>query len=101
MINKMGNDFNVREPWGTLITNHQARSTGYDFFEEPWSDIVTLEEIDEVVEAGDRSEVDFAHLCARDAQRFRGRPPPDLDFVCNNMFGNLAYRIRTIRFRVN
>ncbi len=46
MINKIGNDFYMREPWGSLITNHQARFTGYDFINEPWSDIVTLEELD-------------------------------------------------------
>ncbi len=47
-IRRMGQDYHDREPWGTLITNHQARFTGYDFASEPWSDIVTLESLDEV-----------------------------------------------------
>jgi len=47
-IKKMGQDYHEREPWGTLITNHQARFSGYNFAEEPWSDIVTLESLDEV-----------------------------------------------------
>ena len=47
-IRQMGQDYHDREPWGTLITNHQARFTGYDFAPEPWSDIVTLESLDEV-----------------------------------------------------
>ncbi|MEM6844896.1 MAG: DUF5060 domain-containing protein [Bacteroidota bacterium] len=47
-IRQMGQDYHDREPWGTLITNHQARFTGYDFAQEPWSDIVTLESLDEV-----------------------------------------------------
>jgi hypothetical protein len=37
-----------QEPWGTLITNHQKRYQGYSFVEESWSDIITLEDIDQV-----------------------------------------------------
>jgi len=48
VINQMGRDFDRREPWGTLITNHQQRGQGYSFVDEPWSDIVTLEDLDEV-----------------------------------------------------
>ncbi len=47
-IRRMGNDMAQREPWGTLITNHQSRFDGYDFVHEDWSDIVTLEDLDEV-----------------------------------------------------
>ncbi len=47
-INRMGQDYHEREPWGTLITNHQSRFDGYAFAEESWSDIVTLESLDEV-----------------------------------------------------
>jgi hypothetical protein len=47
-IDQMGQDFAAREPWGTLITNHQARFSGYDFVDAPWSDIITLEDLDEV-----------------------------------------------------
>jgi len=47
-IRQMGQDYHEREPWGTLITNHQARFSGYDFAGELWSDIVTLEGLDEV-----------------------------------------------------
>jgi hypothetical protein len=50
-IQKMGQDYHEREPWGTLITNHQSRFSGYDFGKEPWSDIVTLESLDEVAGA--------------------------------------------------
>ena len=48
VINKMGIDIMRREPWGTLLTNHQRRFQGYDFVDEPWSDIVTLEDLDQV-----------------------------------------------------
>lgn len=47
-IDRMGRDFAAREPWGTLLTNHQARFTGYAFVEAPWSDIITLEDLDQV-----------------------------------------------------
>jgi len=47
-IDRIGRDMEQREPWGTLITNHQARLSGYDFTEAPWSDIVTLEDLDQV-----------------------------------------------------
>jgi len=48
VINKMGRDFERREPWGTLITNHQQRFQGYYFLDSPWSDIITLEDRDQV-----------------------------------------------------
>lgn len=47
-INRMGRDFAACEPWGTLLSNHQARFTGYAFVEAPWSDIITLEDMDQV-----------------------------------------------------
>jgi hypothetical protein len=47
-IDRMARDFAGREPWGTLLTNHQARFTGYAFVDAPWSDIITLEDIDQV-----------------------------------------------------
>jgi hypothetical protein len=47
-INQMAGDIASREPWGTLITNHQCRFKGYDFTECEWSNIVTLEDIDQV-----------------------------------------------------
>ncbi|WP_114749948.1 DUF5060 domain-containing protein [Pleomorphovibrio marinus] len=47
-IDMLGNDFARREPWGTLITNHQSRFTGYMFVNEVWSDLVTLEDLDQV-----------------------------------------------------
>ena len=50
-IRQMGQDYHDREPWGTLITTHQARFTGYDFAQEPWSDLITLESLDEVAGA--------------------------------------------------
>jgi hypothetical protein len=51
VIDKMGRDFRRREPWGTLITNHQQRFQGYSFVDAPWSDIITLEDLDEVAGA--------------------------------------------------
>jgi hypothetical protein len=47
-INRIGRDFAAREPWGTLLTNHQSRFTGYAFVDAPWSDVITLEDIDQV-----------------------------------------------------
>ena len=51
VINKMAADFRRREPWGTLLTNHQSRFQGYSFIHEPWSDIVTIEDLDQVAGA--------------------------------------------------
>ncbi len=48
VINKMERDFAAREPWGTLLTNHQQRFQGYYFLDSEWSDIVTLEDRDQV-----------------------------------------------------
>ena len=47
-LTKIGEDMARREPWGTLITNHQSRYKGYSFVNATWSDIVTLEDIDQV-----------------------------------------------------
>ncbi len=47
-IDLIGRDMADREPWGTLITNHQRRFSGYAFVDAPWSDIVTLEDRDQV-----------------------------------------------------
>jgi hypothetical protein len=47
-INHMGQDMATWEPWGTLLTNHQCRFSGYDFTDAPWSDIITIEDIDQV-----------------------------------------------------
>lgn len=48
MIEKMGSDMHAREPWGTLITNQENRFAGYSFVDAPWSDIITLEDLDDV-----------------------------------------------------
>lgn len=47
-INAMGRDMAKREAWGTLITNHQSRFKGYDHIQEPWSDLISLEDLDQV-----------------------------------------------------
>lgn len=52
VIEAMGCDFDKREPWGTLITSHQQRTTGYDFVDAEWSDLATLQDIDQA--AGER-----------------------------------------------
>ena len=47
-IDRIGRDFARREPWGTLLTNHQSRFSGYAFTDAPWSDVITLEDLDQV-----------------------------------------------------
>lgn len=47
-IEKMGAAWKAREPWGTLLTNHQRRFQGYSFAGADWSDIVTLQDRDQV-----------------------------------------------------
>lgn len=47
-IKKIAKDMAVRKPWETLLTNHQSRFRGYSFVDEPWSDIVTLEDLDQI-----------------------------------------------------
>jgi hypothetical protein len=47
-ISGMGRDMASREPWGTLLTNHQCRWSGYSFVDEPWSDVITVEDLDQV-----------------------------------------------------
>ena len=49
MIDRMGRDMALREPWGTLITNHQARFSGYDFVDASWSDFITIEDLDQEI----------------------------------------------------
>ncbi len=48
VIHKIGLDMMKREPWGTLLTNHQQRFQGYSFTDCVWSDIITLEDMDQV-----------------------------------------------------
>ncbi len=48
MIDRIAKDMAAREPWGTLLTNHQLRWSGYSFCDAEWSDIVTLEDLDQV-----------------------------------------------------
>lgn len=51
IIDRIARDLRRREPWGTLLTNHQRRFQGYSFAAAPWSDIVTLEDRDQVAGA--------------------------------------------------
>jgi hypothetical protein len=48
IINQIGRDMKAREPWDTLLSNHQSRFKGYDFVDADWSDIITLEDLDQV-----------------------------------------------------
>jgi hypothetical protein len=48
VIDRIGRDMAAREPWGTLLTNHQRRRSGYAFVDSPWSDIITLHDLDQV-----------------------------------------------------
>ncbi len=50
-INRIGTDMRAREAWGTLLSNHQARFRGYSFLNAAWSDIITLEDQDQVAGA--------------------------------------------------
>lgn len=50
-IERIGRAMKRREPWGTLLTNHQQRFQGYSFVGAAWSDIVTLEDRDQVAGA--------------------------------------------------
>ncbi len=47
-IDTIARDMARREPWGTLLTNHQMRFSGYSFLECDWSDIVTIEDLGQV-----------------------------------------------------
>jgi hypothetical protein len=47
-ISQMGRDMAAREPWGTLLTNHQCRWSGYSFVDESWSDVITVKDLDQV-----------------------------------------------------
>lgn len=47
VIEQIGQDMAAREPWGTLLTNHQRRWSGYAFVESAWSDIITLHDLDQ------------------------------------------------------
>lgn len=48
IIDRIARDMAAREPWGTLLTNHQLRFTGYDFCDDEWSDMAILQTLDEV-----------------------------------------------------
>ena len=50
-IDRIGRDMRTREAWNTLLSNHQARFTGNSFANAPWSDIITLEDRDQVAGA--------------------------------------------------
>ena len=47
-IDRIAEDMAAREPWETLLTNHQCRWSGYNFCDRPWSDMVILEDLDQV-----------------------------------------------------
>lgn len=50
-INQIAHDMDAREPWGTLLTCHQTRFSGYAFVDQPWSDMVLLQDMDQVAGA--------------------------------------------------
>jgi len=47
-INQIAQDMAEREPWATLLTNHQSRFKGYSFLDATWSDITTIEDLDQI-----------------------------------------------------
>ena len=38
----------AHDPWGTLLTNHPCRGSGCAFADDPWSDVNTIEDLDQV-----------------------------------------------------
>lgn len=48
VIDKIANDFHQREPWGTLITNHESRYRGYHFTQKAWSSMALLSDVDQI-----------------------------------------------------
>lgn len=48
IIDRIAKDMAAREPWETLLTNHQLRWTGYSFCDAEWSDLVTLQDLDQI-----------------------------------------------------
>jgi hypothetical protein len=48
-VDAVGRAIAAREPWGTLITSHQRRGTGYAFARASWSRIVTLQTLDALI----------------------------------------------------
>ncbi len=77
VIDRIGGEMAEREPWGTLLTNHQARWTGYAFCASPWSDIVTVEDLDQV---DGRLILDYRSRCSApvvlDEDRYEHHRPP-------------------------
>ncbi len=47
-VNLVAAFMRAREPWGTLMTSHQMRYTGYYFVASTWSDMVVLQTLDAV-----------------------------------------------------
>lgn len=47
-IDRIARDMKKREPWGSLLTNHQKRFSGYEFVDAEWSNIITIEDLDQV-----------------------------------------------------
>lgn len=77
-IDQIAEDMAAREPWQTLLTNHQIRFTGYAFWDRDWSDIVTLEDLDQA--AGQiildyRAKVKMPII--NDEDRYEHYRPPD------------------------
>ncbi len=92
VINQIGRDMKEREPWGTLITNQQNRFAGYSFVDEPWSDIITLEDLDQV--AGEiileyRSKGNDPVVLDEDRYENYRNPTNDRYFYRRFMWGNL------------
>ena len=77
-IDRIAKDMTSREPWGTLLTNHQCRWSGYSFLDAEWSDIVTLEDLDQVhgqliLEYRDKAKVPVIN----DEDRYEHYRPPE------------------------
>jgi len=91
-VRQIGRDLLERERWGTLITNHQSRWSGYSFLDEPWTGIVTLEELGQV---GGEAILEYrkkAHCpVVNDEDRYESWRPPKHDryFFRRLMWGSL------------
>lgn len=84
-VDQIGRDMANREAWGTLLTSHQARWEGYSFVDASWSDIITLEDLDQV--GGDlirdyRSQSDNDPVINEEDryEMYRGAEHPDFFF---------------------
>jgi hypothetical protein len=95
LIDTIGRDFARREPWGSLISNHQCRSSGFAFGNTSWAGLVLLEDLDQVAGARVAEYYRSAELpIIDDEDRYELYKGPEhpLYFFRRLMWGNLLSR---------